>query len=64
MIFNFIVYLIYRRKNKLEKNNEISSFSNENSKAILNKGKCKESDITLNYDDDIIIDKKSIDKSK
>jgi len=65
MIINIIIYKHYKSKNKLKNHNDISS--TVKTKAELNKGKCKESEITLNDDDDdndIIINRKSIDQSK
>jgi len=65
MILNFIIYMVYKRKNKLNKKDVISSSdNNEKIKVKLNKGKAKESEITFNEDDDIIINRKSINQSQ
>jgi len=63
MILNFIIYKIFNRKKNIEKNDTISSSDNNDyAKIKLNRGKCKDSEITLN-DDDITISRKSTDQS-
>jgi len=61
MIINFIIYKIYNIKSKSKKNDITSN--NDNTKVKLDKGKVKESEITLNDDYDIIINRKSTDQS-